>query len=401
MSGLLSHQDRLDVVSDNISNANTVAFKRGRVAFSEMLGQQLIGVSRMQGGGNVNPAFVGNGVNVGSIDKTWNQGSLEFTDIRTDIAINGDGFFISKQNGRNVLSRAGNFSFDQNGRLVTSGGLPVMGYGVDGNGDIDASRLTEMRLDPDAKDSPKFTENATISGNLSADAVDGDEVKISTTVFDEQGKEHNAVITYTKTANANEWNYDISYGGSESPAPFTSTTGTLQFDTEGSVTSGGSATLNWDASAVSGGGSSVTVDMTALNQYSGSSTAIVEDQDGRAPGTLVGYNFDTKGKLVLNFSNGEQRVVGQLALGEVNNPNGLEQLGGNLYGVTGESGELITGRAGQEINASMVSGALEQSNVDLATEFTDMITSQRGYQASARVITTSDEILQETLQLKR
>ena len=205
MSGILSHQDRLDVVSDNIANANTLAFKRSRVAFSEVLGQQLIGVSRTAGGGSINPAFVGNGVSVGSIDKTWNQGSLEFTDIRTDIALNGDGFFVAERNGRNVLSRAGNFSFDQNGRLLTSGGLPVQGYGVDADGDVDPSQLTEIMLDPNSKDNPKFTENATISGNLSADAEQNDEVQISTTVFDEQGTEHNAIITFTKTANADEW----------------------------------------------------------------------------------------------------------------------------------------------------------------------------------------------------
>ena len=167
------------------------------------------------------------------------------------------------------------------------------------------------------------------------------------------------------------------------------------------MATGGTATLNWDAGAVGVAGATLDFDLESLTQYSGSSTAIVQDQDGRASGELVGYNFDTKGKLVLNFSNGEQRVAGQLAIGNVTNPNGLEQLGDNMFGVTAQSGELKLGRSGQEVNAAVVSGALEQSNVDLATEFTDMITSQRGYQASARVITTSDEILQETLQLKR
>ena len=134
VSGLLSHQNRLDVVSNNISNANTVAFKRSRVAFSEMLAQELTGIGR-SGSENSNAAYIGNGVAVSSIDKNWQQGSYEFTDIRTDLALNGDGFFLADKDGRNVLTRAGNFTFNDSGQLVTAGGLALQGYGVDANGD--------------------------------------------------------------------------------------------------------------------------------------------------------------------------------------------------------------------------------------------------------------------------
>lgn len=403
MSGLLAHQDRLDVVSDNISNANTVAFKRSRVAFSEVLGQQLIGVGRTQGGNSVNPAFVGNGVNVGSIDKNWNQGKLNHTDIRTDLALNGDGYFVAGKDGRNVLTRAGNFSFDQNGVLVTSTGLPVQGYGLDADGNIDPTRLQTIQLDSNTNDPAKFTENATLTGNLSADAVDGDTFELSTAVVDEQGKTHNVTIEFTKTGTSNEWEYEIGYGGDgDNPFDGGPVSGTIGFETDGSLdpSSNPNPTLDWNNGFV-GGGESITFDIASLTQFSGSSTALVEDQDGHDSGELVGYNFNSEGMLELNFSNGEQQIRGQLAIGEVNNPNGLEQIGDNLYGVTAQSGDLKLGRAGQEISTSVVAGALEESNVDIATEFTDMITTQRGYQASARVITTSDEILQETLQLKR
>lgn len=414
MSGLLSHQDRLNVVGDNISNSNTVAFKRSRVAFAEMLGQQLVGVSRTQGGDTVNPAFVGNGTKVSSIDKNWNQGTLESTQIRTDLALNGDGYFVAKKGGRNIATRAGNFSFNEQGTLVTSTGLDVQGYGVDANGNVDASQLTNIKLDPNTKDPPKFTENMAVAGNLSSDAAVGDTATISTSVYDEQGKAHNVVLEYTKTG-ANTWDVAFDTGGS---GPFAGNASgasndiyqaTIAFNTDGSIDtvtgddangSGDGLNLSWDNAAVSGG-PDLDISLEPLTQYSGSSTVVVEDQDGHASGELVGYNFDTKGRFVLNFSNGEQQIRGQLALANVNNPNGLEQIGDNLYGATAQSGELSIGRAGREVSTSVVAGSLEQSNVDIATEFTDMITTQRGYQASARVITTSDEILQETLQLKR
>jgi flagellar hook protein FlgE len=406
MSGLLSHQNRLNVIGDNIANANTTAFKRSRVAFGEILGQQLVGVSRTQGGSSINPAFVGNGVSVGSIDKNWNQGSLEFTNLRTDIALNGDGFFIANKGGRNILTRAGNFSFNDKGELVTASGLNVQGYGVDSEGNIDPSRLQTLKLDPNTKDPPKFTENATIAGNLSSDAAVGDTYEISTSVYDEQGTAHNVTISFEKTAAApsdpnDAWEYTIEYGGDPADSPFGgNATGTLTVAADGSVSGDTTPQLTWNTDAV-GSGANLTFNLEELTQYSGSSTAVVQDQDGNNSGEVVGYNIDTKGKLVLNFSNGEQQVRGQIAVGNVNNPQGLEQLGDNFFGVTAQSGDLKIGRAGQEISTSMVSGALEQSNVDIATEFTDMITTQRGYQASARVLTTSDEILQETLQLKR
>ncbi len=400
MSGLSAHQNRLNVIGDNIANANTTAFKRSRVAFGEILGQQLVGVSRTQGGSSINPAFVGNGVSVGSIDKNWNQGSLEFTNLRTDLALNGDGFFIANKAGRNVLTRAGNFSFNDNGELVTASGLDVMGYGIDSEGNIDPSRLQSLKLDPNTKDPPKFTENATIAGNLSADAAVGDTYEISTSVYDEQGTAHNVTVNFEKTSDT-AWDYTIDYGGDPADSPFTgNATGTLNIAPDGSVSGATTPTLTWDTAAV-GSGANLEFNLEELTQYSGSSTAVVQDQNGNGSGEVVGYNIDTKGRLVLNFSNGEQQVRGQIAVGNVNNPQGLEQLGDNFFGVTSQSGDLKIGRAGQEISTSMVSGALEQSNVDIATEFTNMITTQRGYQASARVVTTSDEILQETLQLKR
>lgn len=441
VSGLLSHQNRLDVVSNNISNANTVAFKRSRVAFSEMLAQELLGVGR-QGGERSNPAFIGNGVTVSSIDKNWQQGSFEFTDIRTDLALNGDGFFMANKNGRNVVTRAGNLSFNDQGMLVTAGGLQVQGYGVDANGDIDTSQLQGLTLDLAARDQPQFTSSAEVAGNLSSDTpqwtpadTDGDgantaldapaasRTTISTAVYDEQGQAHTVLITLAKTdTGPNDWLWSVEDPDGvlqdDNAAVNGISHGSLTFNVDGSVNTitgaGGSVTadydgdgiddgpqLTWDPNFVTG---SPTVDINfrdGLTQYGGSTTALIRNQNGYPAGELSSYRFDKQGRLVMSFTNGQKRYAGQLALGTVNNPQGLEQLGDNLYGETIYSGTLNVGRAGEEIDAAVVSGALEQSNVDLATEFSDMITSQRGYQASARIITTSDEVLQTTIQLKR
>ena len=440
VSGLLSHQNRLDVVSNNIANSNTVAFKRSRVAFSEMLAQELTGVGR-SGSENSNAAYIGNGVAVSSIDKNWQQGSYEFTDIRTDLALNGDGFFLADKDGRNVLTRAGNFTFNDTGQLVTAGGLQLQGYGVDANGDIDTSQTQGITLDLAARDEPQFTGVAEVAGNLSSDTpqwtpadTDADglttaldapaasRTTVSTAIYDEQGQAHNLLITVAKTdTGPNDWLWSVEDPNGVLIEPDATTNGVahgdLQFNVDGSVntltaTEGAVADfdgdgtddgpqLSWDPNFVTGG-PTIDIDFReGLTQYGGSTTALVRNQDGYSAGELSSYRFDKQGRLVMSFTNGQKRYAGQLALGTVNNPQGLEQMGDNLYGETLLSGTLNIGRSGEEIDADIVSGALEQSNVDLATEFADMITTQRGYQASARIITTSDEVLQTTIQLKR
>lgn len=441
VSGLLSHQNKLDVVSNNISNANTVAFKRSRVAFSEMLAQELTGVGR-RGGEGSNPAYVGNGTTVSSIDKNWKQGTLETTDVRTDLMLDGDGFFMTQQNGRNVLTRAGNFNFNDDGQFVTASGLPVMGYGIDANGDIDTSQLQNIELDLAARVEPTFTDFAQVVGNLSDDTpewtpvdTDGDglataldapadsRTTVSTAIYDEQGQPHNLLITLAKTDGGPDdtWLYSVEDPDGVLDDPDGTTNGVahgeITFDTDGSfdtITPDEGAVndfdgdgnddgpeLNWDANFVTGG-PPIEIDLSdELTQYGGSTTALMRGQNGYAAGELSSYEFDDRGRLVMDFTNGEKRFAGQLALGTVNNPQGLDQLGDNLYGETLQSGSITVGRAGDEIDAGVVAGALEQSNVDLATEFADMITSQRGYQASSRVITTSDEVLQTLIQMKR
>lgn len=404
ISGLRSHQVRMDVIGNNIANVNTIAYKQSRAAFNEMLGQRMVGLGRTTGGVGINPASIGLGVGVGSIDQNWAQGSFQYTNIASDLALSGDGFFVVREGQRNLLTRAGNFTFNGQGELVTSGGLNVQGWRFDANTNaLVPGSPEDVRIDPEALGEPRFTQNVTVAGNLSTDAEDGATSSISTVVYDEQGRAHTVVIEFTKTGD-NAWDYTARYEGTETPPPFADVTGSLAFNVDGTLDAAGSsgipATLTWDATYETNG-SPLNLSLEGLTQYSGSTTAVVRGQDGHSARELLGYSIDASGTLYLNFADGGQQAAFQLALGDVNNPNGLEQLGDNLYALSGGAGDLTIGRAGLEVKTAVISGALEMSNVDLAAEFTEMIVTQRGYQASARVITTSDELLQEVVQLKR
>lgn len=402
ISGLKSHQTRMDVVANNISNVNTIAFKRSRVAFVEVLGQQLLGVGRTAGGTGVNPSFVGQGLAVGSIDQSWAQGALETTSRPTDLALNGDGYFTLKGLNGNLFSRAGNFTFNADGELVTTtSGLKVQAFEVAQDGTVDTSQLSDVAIDFAAQAPPKFTENIGLGGNLSSAAEPGTEVTLSTVIYDEQGSPKNVVMVFTKSETANEWDYTVRNKTAEGEDPaFAEESGTVVFNTDGSLASDPTTTLTWEDDFVTGG-PDISIDLSDLTQYGSSTTQTIRNQDGYASGKLLSFAINPTGEVILNFSNGQQQTIFQLAISNVDNANGLEQLGENFYAQTGASGDSVIGRAGKEIETAVVSGALETSNVDLANEFSDMIVSQRGYQASARLITTSDEILQETVQLKR
>ena len=318
-----------------------------------------------------------------------------------------------------MLTRAGNFTFNAAGELVTAGGLAVQGWAYDDNGVLNTGQVQTIRLNLDENSAPRETENVTINGNLSADIdhtdPDNNTVTVSTVTYDGQGKAHTVVLTLEKTG-IDEWSVDsaqlanpddpdaptdLQFGSTAADGTFTAGAVTIEFNNDGTLATPTSFAISGTYPGTDNDDVALTMDIEQLTQYGGSTTATVADQDGQAAGRVIGYGIDPSGTLSLNFSNGEQRSVARLAIGSVTNPNGLEQLGENFYGVTGASGDLTIGRAGQEVNTAVIAGALETSNVDLATEFTDMIVTQRGYQAAARVITTSDELLQEVVQLKR
>lgn len=417
VSGLKSNQVRMDVVGNNIANVNTIAFKRSRAAFNEVLGQQLLGVGRTAGGTGINPSFVGLGVSVGSIDQNWTQGALENTGVATDLALSGDGFLVAKAGDRTLLTRAGNFTFNRNGELVTANGLNIQGWAFDRDGSLTTGALSNVRIDPNATAPARATDNVQIGGNISADAQVGDVTTVSTVVYDARGKSQTLIVKMEKTEAIGEngsivdqWTLTIedtegNVIDSGQELEFDSTGTLISIDGDDVADGATGFSFEWDLDG-DGTPEELTLQLaedgrTFLTQHSGSTTATVQEQNGQSAGSIVGYSINPDGILELNFSNGQQQKLFQLALGDVNNPNGLEQVGENFYQLTSASGDLQLGRAGRDLSTSVVAGVLEMSNVDLATEFTDMIVTQRGYQASARIITTSDEMLQETVQLKR
>ena len=412
ITGLRSNQLALDVIGNNIAGVNTTGFKRSRVLFQDALAQRLATGSRLTGTSSTVVSNVGNGVSVGAVDQIWSQGAFEYTNLPTDLALAGDGFFIANSPRGNVLTRAGAFQFDSEGYLTSPAGLRIQGWQAGDDGTIRTGALEDIRIDPSRTATPTRSSEMAITGNLSADrpiddpaAADFEPLTMSSVVYDGTGVAHTAVLEVTKTA-AGEWTVtSATLAGDDEATPpvpetvLTVTGAPMTFDADGNQTGGGTITLGGafpDGSALD-----IEVDLSAVTQFGGSSTVTVASQNGSPAGDLIDFGFDQDGQLILAFSNGVREPVAQLAIGLVQNPDGLDQVGDGYYDTTSVSGDLQIGRAGSEIPAGIIAGALESSNVDLAEEFTDMIVAQRGYQANARVVTTSDELLQETVQLKR
>ncbi len=419
ITGMRSNQTRMDVIGNNIANANTTAFKRQRATFAQMMGQQMV-LSHPGAGRIANPAFVGLGASVNAINSIFTQGSIKTTGVSTDLALNGDGFFLARDaRGSTFLTRAGNFSFAPDGTLITPNGLAVQGWKMS-EGSTPAGKLEAVKLDLTATSPPAATQNISIGGNLSADIrADNanNSLTISSVVYDAQGKAHTLILTFTKTADLSDTQPDTwSFSIKDASNPDTElASGELRFDATGKLvaldgtqieaSTDATFAFNWD---MDGDGTEETLNLNfggasfeGLTQYSGSSTPAVVAQDGYTSGELAGYTITPEGILRLNFTNGLQQDAYQLAVGTVNNPQGLAPVGENLYELTPTAGTLQVGRAGTDVSTTILQGALEMSNVDLITEFADMIVTQRGYQAAARIISTSDELIQETLQIKR
>ena len=407
VTGLRSNQLRLDAIGNNIANVNTTGFKRSRILFQDALTQRIATGGRLSGGGQATVSNIGNGVSTASVDQVWSQGSLDYTNLPTDLALAGDGFFLAESGQGNVLTRSGAFTFDSEGFLVTQGGLRVQGWEAGANGEVTTGPLQDVRIDPGLTADPVRTNEMSVTGNFSVEREVGvgEPVTMSSVIYDGTGQAHTVVLTVEKTAER-EWavtGAEIAGDPNATPpvaaTPLTVANGALTFDADGELVAGGDVDLTGtfpDGSALD-----IDLDATRVTQFGGSTTVSVASQNGLPAGDLIDYQFDQSGRLVLSFSNGARTTAAQLALGLVSNPDGLDQVGDGFYSVTASSGNLRVGRGGAEIPANVISGALETSNVDLAEEFTDMIVAQRGYQANARVITTSDELLQETVQLKR
>lgn len=434
VSGLRNHQVRMDVIGNNVANVNTVAYKTSRVTFKEGFAQLLQGASRPPGDhGGINPIQVGLGMQVGSIDQLFTQGNIETTGATTDLAMQGDSFFVVAKGNEHYYTRSGNFQLDADGRLVS----PTNGFVVQGKMAINGvlvDGIQDIKLPFGQKAAAKATANVTLGGNLDASVApfnnpdangDGtvDDVdfelnkrlaensrsytETSIGAYDSLGTKHEVKIVLWKTG-ADTWNWKVdpnSVPGLVTPSAAAGiNSGTFSFDSKGTLNAPSPMpTIQFQP----GGADAVSVALNpgsganGISHFASTSTAVLRDQDGFTMGDLQNFSIDRTGTVTGAFTNGTTQTLGQIVLADFNNPGGLLRSGDNMYTVSGNSGGAVLGYALEGSQSFMTSGALEMSNVDLAQEFTNMIVAQRGFQANGRVITSSDEMLQEVVNLKR
>lgn len=412
LSGLRSHQAMLEVVGNNISNVSTPGFKTSNVVFEDVLSQTLRG-SGAPGTtyAGTNPSQIGMGVRLVGTAQQMTQGSLQRTNRTNDLAIQGDGFFVTDLNGERLYTRAGNFAIDGNGRLATQSGALVLGWQADAQGVLpprDNTALTPIELQVGSQIAPYQTQNVLMGGNLPAQATVGTTYSTAVTVYDTGGREAAMMLTWTKQSTGPDvWQVTATTDGGATLLPLSQSLFT--FNAAGEMTTT-PRSFTIAAAALTAGGltfnSDITVslgeatDQSRLTQFAGNNSIAPFSQDGFAQGVLQSYTVTQDGTIVGYYSNGRNLNIGQVALAVFANPEGLERIAGN-WRETPNSGLALIGQALNGGRGQVNPGTLEQSNVDLPQEFSNLIIAQRGFQANSRVITTSDELLQEIVNLKR
>jgi flagellar hook protein FlgE len=413
ISGLQAHQTKMDVVGNNIANVNTVGYKSQTTVFEDTLSQLLRnGSAPTATTAGTNPAQVGLGVKVGEISTNFSQGSTQSTGRATDFMISGDGFFVTKQGTENLYTRAGSFDLDATGRLVTPDGAILQGWTANSTGTVNTNGPVSGLTVPFGQTiAPTATKNGSVAGNLDSTAATGTTVQTSITMYDAEGNAHPMNYTFTKTATG--WNMQVLNSAGTALA-FTDNTGaplvpatttqTITFNSSGIMTSPTAPSDLYIDPGVAGWAAPIDIDLSGVTQFGGSSTALAKTPvtgGGSAMGTLQSFSLGDDGSITGVYSNGQRQLIGQLALATFANPAGLTKAGNSSYTVGDNSGDPQVGTAGTGGRGTLSAGALEMSNVDLSQEFTGLIIAQRGFQANSKVITTSDQILQDLVQMKQ
>lgn len=409
VTGLTANQRRLDVIASNISNVNTTGYRSSRVLFQDLFSQTLQGTSApVDTFGGQNGQQVGLGVRIGAIDINFQQGTLFTTGVPSDLAIQGSGFFVLSDGAGFFYSRDGSFQLNANGALFDPGtGLIVQGFLANPDGTINVTAAPSDIVVPVGSQSiVRETSEADIIGNLDSRAAAGDTVVRSIRVFDSLGTARDITLTFTKTATTNEWTWDANLQNPSTGNPLVGT-GTITFNPDGTFASASSSTISIDAADLGALPALPTLpfdfdlDFTEVSQLADTSDATLRFQDGIPRGTLSSFNIGADGVINGVFTNGLTQVIGQIALASFSNEGALLRAGDNLFIETPASGSRQIGLPGSGNRGSVSGGVLEGSNVDLGTEFSNLIITQRAFQANARTITTADTLLQETVNLIR
>ncbi len=423
ITGINAHMNELSVIGHNIANMNTHGFKASRSYFADLMDQSLQGIT--------GPNQVGSGVSLSSVVRNFTQGAFETTANPLDLAIEGSGFFVvTGPDEANYYTRAGQFLIDEEGYIVDPNGLRLQGYMVDGTGNL-LPTPSDLQISLTSYP-PQATANVSLVANLDSEstilpAFDLDDMDGTTnfqttvTVYDSLGNAHPVNLCFRKvqeTAAGSQWEWYAVVEGEDAASGTreVAAQGTLLFNTSGALQDESPITYPGGGFNFSGGaaqnqevefdfGTNIDTEggtgLDGVTQYSGSSGLYALQQDGYATGSLQGITINEEGILTGSFDNGRTRTLGQVALANFASPSGLRSMGKNLFVESHDSGPVVVGKPRGEGMGSLRPNTLELSNVDLATEFVEMITAQRGFQANSKVITTTDEVLAELVNLKR
>lgn len=399
VSGLRAHQTMADVIGNNIANVNTTGFKSSRVEFADTLSQlQQAGSLANEATGTVNPTQVGLGVKVAATQLSQTPGAALVTNQTTDVAIEGDGYFVIREDEAQLYTRAGSFRFDSTGRLVNPSGALVQGWVRDASvGAINTNApLTDIIVPSTQTVPPNPTSLIGYGGNLSVGHQVGDPPAESVVeVVDGQGVEHTVLLSFDKTA-TDTWQMTMT-----NEAGATVASQVLDFNPATGALTNPPAPIAVTFTAPNGTDVDFNFDITEITQYGAATDPQLLSSDGSPSGTLQGFAIDPTGIVSGVFSNGDTIDLGQIAVANFTNPNGLGAEGDTAFSETLASGQALVGQAGAGGRGALAAGLLETSNVELGLEFTNLIIAQRGFQANSRVITTSDEMIQELVNLSR
>ncbi|MBX5467156.1 MAG: flagellar hook protein FlgE [Firmicutes bacterium] len=399
ISGLNAEQQLLGVVSQNIANVNTVGYKASAVSFAEALQQTLQGAgapTANQGGTNPEQVTAGGAVNVNAIDVNMGQGQIQSTGINTNLAIQGNGFFVVQMpQGNRAYTRAGDFTTDANGTLVDPEGHPVLGW-MATNGTLpteNTANLAPIQI-PQTLMPPAATTGVTVTGNLNAADAAGTVESVPVTIYDSLGTAIPVTLTFTApSSGSTSWTVGATVPSGDS---YTLSATSISFSGTNGTLNSGSSPITLTVTEANGNKVTATVDLSALTAYSAPTQLTATQTGGAAAGTLESFSINNQGEVVGTYSNGLTQTIGQIALAAFANPAGLTNIGNSLWQTSPNSGPSQIGAPNTGPRGSIQAGALEGSNVDLANEFVNMIIAQQGYQANAKVITV-DQTLRQTL----
>lgn len=410
--------EALNVIGDNIANANTTGFKSSRVEFQDIVAKSLKGIE----GGNQ----IGRGVKIGSVNPILLQGTVDHTEKATDLAISGDGYFVVRGSDGQTFTRDGSFTFDKNGVLKTNDNQLVQGFKYDNSGRVTAE-MEGIKF-PQALIPAKATEKVTMHLNLNSNEPiktdfdpknphDTSQYSTSVEMYDSQGNKHTVFMFFNKTADST-WDYHGMVDGAEVTGGVAGemseiVAGKLKFNPYGVLDTEEQTVSNFN---FSGGafpnqqvkfdfGDSITTDTTkgeiGTKQYGSASDLHKWSQDGYAAGTIISLSFNDEGTLSAQYSNGDTKDLYQIAMAKFENSEGLFKAGNNRFKESKNSGVPAIGRPNANGRGQIYSKSLERSTVDLASEFVGLIQNQRSFQANAKMITTTDQLLEEVINIKR